>query len=107
MSTLTSRDAEATGNSGQALAVLDDHPATLPGSPTSTSSTPGTPADGTAMPASTIPASGATLRKPPDYRTRMRADRPDLHASTRPRDGHIVLALTSGMRQIRMLPTEQ
>jgi hypothetical protein len=80
MSTLTSRDAEATGNPDQALAVLDDHPATLSGPPTPTSSTPGTPADDTAMPGSTISASGATLRKPPDCRTRMRADRPDLHA---------------------------
>ena len=33
MSILTSRDAEATGNPGQALAVLDDHPATLSGTP--------------------------------------------------------------------------
>ena len=31
MSTFTSRDAEATGNPGQALAVLDDHLATLSG----------------------------------------------------------------------------
>jgi hypothetical protein len=29
---------------------------------------------------STTSASSATLRKPPDYRTRMRADQPDQHA---------------------------
>jgi len=42
---------EATGNPGQALAVLDDHPATLSGSPTPTLSTPGTPVGGMALPA--------------------------------------------------------
>jgi AcrR family transcriptional regulator len=42
---------EVTGNPGQAPAVLDDHLATLSGSPTPTSSTPGTPVGGMAMPA--------------------------------------------------------
>jgi hypothetical protein len=42
---------KATGNPGQALAVLDDHPATLSGSPTPTLSTPGTPVGGMALPA--------------------------------------------------------
>ena len=50
VSTSTSRDVEATGNPGQALAVHDDHLATLSGSPTPTSSTPGTPVGGMAMP---------------------------------------------------------
>ena len=82
VSTLTSRDAGATGNRGRALAVPRDHQAPLSGSPTQTSSTPGTPAAGMAMPAAAARprASGATSRKPPDCPTRIRADRPDPHA---------------------------
>jgi len=72
---------EVTGNPGQALAVPDDHLATLSGSPTPTSSTPGTPVSGMAMRQQQhYPASGAMSRKPPNGRTRMHADRPDLHA---------------------------
>jgi len=75
------RSSRSPGNPGQALAVLDDHLATLSGSPTPTSSTPGTPVSGMAMRQQQhYPASGAMSRKPPNGRTRMHADRPDLHA---------------------------
>jgi hypothetical protein len=78
VSTFTSRDAEATGNPGQALAVLDDHLATLFGNLVHAGNA-GSRYGHVAAVAPTS-ASGATSRKPPDCRTRMRADRPDLHA---------------------------